>query len=48
MGLKHLQVFVWAIGLVSAVGALAQDSDGDSVPDNAQDHCPNTPGVATN
>ena len=48
MGLKHLQVAVWAIGLVSAVGALGQDSDGDGVPDNAPDHCPSTPGVATN
>lgn len=48
MGLKHLQVAIWAIGLVSAVGALAQDSDDDGVPDNAPDHCPDTPGVATN
>lgn len=48
MALKHVQALVWALCLASAIGALAQDSDGDGVLDDAPDHCPDTVGVDTN
>ena len=49
MGLEtHLRATAVGVGLVWAVGALAQDSDGDRVPDDAPDHCPNVREVASN
>ena len=49
MGLEtHLRATPEGVGLVWAVGALAQDGDGDRVPDDAPDHCPNVRGVASN
>ena len=47
MGFEYLQRVVWVVALISAVGALAQDSDGDKVPD-AVDYCPDISGVSSN